>query len=295
MTKKTKNIPLTALCCKTEKLFAPETAANKKFKTFDIAPEWIPAPDNIQVSIQRYTAGKDFSPGMFHNRFVLKLHLEGLSRGWVDNCFHTFLPGEGILIFPFQFHCLTGTSEPEGQLRLLINFTLETEDQVKLEKLRNCIFKFDDEIKNMLSELLQKLPDNATGNDHDIYLLIISILRKISALTVSGGVPAPARNAEFEKIFAYITGNYRNDPRISDISRLFGYSETGLNKLFRRECSRTPGSIIRELRLRDAANMLRMTKLTVSEISRICGFSNAFVFSRAFRKYFGRPPKEYRE
>ncbi|MBQ7991042.1 MAG: helix-turn-helix transcriptional regulator [Oscillospiraceae bacterium] len=44
-----------------------------------------------------------------------------------------------------------------------------------------------------------------------------------------------------------------------------------------------------------AAALLRSTLLTVSEIARICGFSDALYFSRRFHRYMGVSPSVYRK
>lgn len=294
MSKEIKKIPLSVLAKKSDDLWQQRPDRNKAANTFDIVPEWVPHPDNIQISIQWKKVADEDLRSQFHNRFVLKLALKGRSFGFVDNSFFDFLPGEGILVFPFQRHSILKTPDPDGQLRLLINFTMDESDRLKLEHLRNKTFKIDDKLRGMVDELLRQLHELPAGRHNDTYFALLRILHSLPELIFNEKVVSPAKNEKFEKIFSYMCQNCRAYAGLKEIAEKFGYSEAGLNKLFRRECKRSPGSIIRELRLRDAASMLRMTKLSIREISDQCGFSNAYVFSRAFRSYFNTSPREFR-
>ena len=48
------------------------------------------------------------------------------------------------------------------------------------------------------------------------------------------------------------------------------------------------------IRLQSARNLLFYGDASVKQIATICGFSSPPVFSRAFRRYFGHSPAEYR-
>jgi len=292
MLKTVKKIPISVLCRRAGNLLSGNVDGKSDCRIFDVASEWMPVPGNIQITIQRRKTSSTNT--MFHNRFVLKLHLQGTSCGWVDNRYYTFRPDEGILIFPFQSHHIDGNLTPDGQLRILINFTLPPADQVKLEKLRHCVFKFDDKLKGVLAGMLQKFEAASDDSGPEVFNAAVRILQMLPGLGIDAPVVNPARNSDFEEIFSYINRNFRDCSGVKEIAEKFGYSETGLRKLFYRECGRAPGGIIRELRLREAATMLRMTKLPIREISSRCGFSNAYVFSRAFRNYFGSSPRSFR-
>ena len=53
------------------------------------------------------------------------------------------------------------------------------------------------------------------------------------------------------------------------------------------------GDFIREIRLQKAAELLRTTSLSISEVSFQVGIDNPSFFSRSFKERFGIPPSEY--
>jgi signal transduction histidine kinase/AraC-like DNA-binding protein len=56
----------------------------------------------------------------------------------------------------------------------------------------------------------------------------------------------------------------------------------------------SPAGFIRTIRLNRASDLLRSGKYTITEVSEMCGFSNANYFSTAFKKYFGASPTSAR-
>ena len=55
----------------------------------------------------------------------------------------------------------------------------------------------------------------------------------------------------------------------------------------------TPVELIRDMRLRKAAKLLKAGKFSVSEVMYTVGFSNSSYFSKCFSKLFGMSPSEY--
>ncbi|MBA3686776.1 MAG: helix-turn-helix transcriptional regulator [Planctomycetes bacterium] len=67
-----------------------------------------------------------------------------------------------------------------------------------------------------------------------------------------------------------------------------------LCRLFQRFASETPYDLVRRLRVRRAADLLREPSRSVASIADELGFSNPFHFSRAFKRVFGLPPSAFR-
>jgi AraC-like DNA-binding protein len=56
----------------------------------------------------------------------------------------------------------------------------------------------------------------------------------------------------------------------------------------------SPSTLIRKLRLKTAAFMLREDKTSITEISLHVGFSNPSHFARSFKQEYGVSPQKYR-
>ena len=63
---------------------------------------------------------------------------------------------------------------------------------------------------------------------------------------------------------------------------------------FREEWSQTPAQYLTYLRLRQAANLLASTGLSISEVAHSVGYADALYFSKVFSRIYRMSPTEYR-
>ncbi|NND34394.1 MAG: helix-turn-helix domain-containing protein, partial [Saprospiraceae bacterium] len=86
----------------------------------------------------------------------------------------------------------------------------------------------------------------------------------------------------------------------SQLSVAYLCQELGVSRpqLYRKVLAETgfsPSDFIRELRLREAAVLLKSAEHNVSEVAYQTGFNNLSYFSKCFQERFGRPPSDYRK
>jgi AraC-like DNA-binding protein len=70
-------------------------------------------------------------------------------------------------------------------------------------------------------------------------------------------------------------------------------SEATAQRLFARHTGESMQSWIRQVRLREAASLLRTTGLRVSEVAQLVGYADPLYFSRAFRRAYGVAPSRF--
>lgn len=70
-------------------------------------------------------------------------------------------------------------------------------------------------------------------------------------------------------------------------------SETTAQRLFTRHAGESMQSWIRQMRLLEAATLLRTTGLRVSEVGQLVGYSDPLYFSRAFHRAYGVAPSQF--
>ncbi len=78
--------------------------------------------------------------------------------------------------------------------------------------------------------------------------------------------------------------------------RTLPFSAEYLTRLFKKEIGMTPRQYLMDRRLENAANSLALMdgSLSISQIARQCGFSDALYFSKVFKQRYGVSPKFYR-
>ncbi len=90
-----------------------------------------------------------------------------------------------------------------------------------------------------------------------------------------------------------LKSNRDNPINLSDVAKLLGYSPRNLRRALMQR-GRSFRTISAELKSEYAANLLRNSQVSVGELARIMGYDSYGNFSRAFKKWLGTSPAEYR-
>jgi AraC family transcriptional regulator len=104
------------------------------------------------------------------------------------------------------------------------------------------------------------------------------------------------QNEGVQKALAYIQANFRSKLKRAEIAAAAHLSENHFSSLFGRLVGLTPQEYILHCRLRFAEKLLRLRGPTssIAEVAAEAGFADQAHFTRHFRRFFGRPPQEYR-
>jgi signal transduction histidine kinase/DNA-binding response OmpR family regulator/ligand-binding sensor domain-containing protein len=84
-----------------------------------------------------------------------------------------------------------------------------------------------------------------------------------------------------------------SDFSTEDFAREVGMSRTHLYRKLQAITNQPTGEFLRSLRLKRAAQLLKKSAGTITEVAYAVGFSNLSYFSRTFRKHFGQLPKDF--
>lgn len=98
-----------------------------------------------------------------------------------------------------------------------------------------------------------------------------------------------------QRLIDYIEEHACENPTLAEISREVGYSPFYCSEQFHRLAGTTVRDYILKRRLALAAQDLRETGIPIVEIALKYGFSDQSVFTKSFKKTFGRTPYAYRK
>lgn len=91
----------------------------------------------------------------------------------------------------------------------------------------------------------------------------------------------------------YIDMNYLTNPEISKIACHCHLSVFHFFRSFKQAFQITPYHYIMQKKLDHALSLIALDKYSLSEIAVLCGFSDIFTFSKAFKRRFHYPPSRY--
>ncbi len=90
----------------------------------------------------------------------------------------------------------------------------------------------------------------------------------------------------------HIKNNYEEKISISDLSKELAYSESMLNRKFKKEVHITFNEYLNRYRINKAIDLLKNSDYNITEIAYMCGYSSAKYFARVFKKYLGMSPSD---
>lgn len=95
------------------------------------------------------------------------------------------------------------------------------------------------------------------------------------------------------RVKAYIEENYK-EASLEDAAVLVNLSPSYLSRTFKDKCGFGFSDYLTKIRMEKACELLNDIRYKSYDIAYYIGYDNPKNFSRAFKAYFGRTPKEYR-
>lgn len=144
--------------------------------------------------------------------------------------------------------------------------------------------------ERIFSRIMSAAADPLSGGER-CSLLVYEYLLEVRSLLLSGnsregGLTAPA--------VRYMDENFSRDITLEELARLCGVSLQHFCRVFRRQFGMRPMEYLAQRRIAEAKRLLSSTGYSVSDISRMTGYSTPTYFGTVFRRYEGMSPSEWR-
>ena len=115
-------------------------------------------------------------------------------------------------------------------------------------------------------------------------------LSQLPAQPEESRTPADTAN----EIKRFIDQNYTRNISLDTLAERFYFSREYIGRVFRARYGCGVYEYVQQVRMQQAKRLLKNPDLSLQSIAAHLGYSNANYFSKAFRKYFGESPSEYR-
>ena len=146
-------------------------------------------------------------------------------------------------------------------------------------------------------ELLEKKSEWENGVRSYLSLILITFVRYVNrAIKNVKSNSSPTEWNQISLITRAVAERYGDEKlTLEQFSATFFISQSQLSRMFRRLCGETFKDYLKNYRLNVACQLLSQTNLTVENIMHRCGLKDATSFYRAFQKYTGMTPIQYRK
>ncbi len=99
----------------------------------------------------------------------------------------------------------------------------------------------------------------------------------------------------FYNSLKFIEKNYSKRILLTDLAKLSAMSERNYQRIFKRVYNMSPTDYIMNIRINKAAELIKLSNLTLSQIAENTGFYDSSTLCRYFKRFFGITPSCYKE
>ena len=256
-----------------------------------------------QFGMEQCSPSHSYGPAA-RNHFLFHYIISGTGTLYADDSTGTtktyhLKSGEGFLIFPNQITTYIADKELPWEY-VWIEF-----DGLRAKEAMDTVgFSLDRPIfhtkkRDMSQKMEEELVYIATHSDETIfniighlYLFLDYFMRSTVSTVVKGSTKL--QDYYIKEAITYIEQNFQNDISVVDIANRLGINRSYFGKIFKQTLKQTPQEFLINYRMIKATELLRLTKMSIGDISKAVGYENQLHFSRAFKKIYNISPREWR-
>ena len=256
-----------------------------------------------QFGMEQCSPSHSYGPAA-RNHFLFHYIISGTGTLYADDSTGTtktyhLKSGEGFLIFPNQITTYIADKELPWEY-----VWIEFDGLRAKEAMDTAGFSLDRPIfhtkkRDMSQKMKEELVYIATHSDETIfniighlYLFLDYFMRSTVSTVVKGSTKL--QDYYIKEAITYIEQNFQNDISVVDIANRLGINRSYFGKIFKQTLKQTPQEFLINYRMIKATELLRLTKMSIGDISKAVGYENQLHFSRAFKKIYNTSPRECR-
>lgn len=208
--------------------------------------------------------------------------------------------GQGFMLFPRQINTYIANKELPWEYTWLEFDGLRAKEAVELAGLSPDHPVYHDRSKDtaacMRDEMLyiarhsNEAPFHLIGH---LYLFLDYFIRSASTMRLSQ--TNKIQDFYIKEALVYIEENFQNDISILDIAERCGLNRSYFGKVFKDALGKSPQEFLINYRMVKAAELLKLTQLSILDIGNAVGYPNQLHFSRAFKSIYGISPNNWRK
>lgn len=150
------------------------------------------------------------------------------------------------------------------------------------------------ELKRLILQMM-KCSDGSLTSQYRLQSLLYAFFAALAGDRQEAGEEVQSQeNFYVERAIGYIRNHYATQIKVTDIANYLCVNRSYLYKLFQNSLQMSPQEFLTRFRLSRAKELLTTTQLSVENVAFSCGYQDALVFSKAFKRNTGCIPTAYR-
>lgn len=251
----------------------------------------------LNVGTAKYT-GDWHSVPHTHSYAELFYVVGGMGHILIDQELHPVSPRQLVIINPNVMHTEVSLNTSPLEYVVLGIEGLELPADANTDSRFKILDHHDIDsiwtcLRNILQESQNDLPGNETICQAYMEILVTRLMRSTN-LALNNN-PLPSSNNQCVTVRRYIDAHFKESLTLDHLAEVAHVNKYYLAHSFKEEFGVSPINYQLNRRIEESCYLLRQTDLSLSQISRILGFSSPSYFSQIFRKTKQTSPSEFRK
>lgn len=248
---------------------------------------------------ERVENSKKYRPLHYHTNIELYYLLDGTVKYFINNKSFSLNPGDLMIVPKNTLHSTDYLGCLHGERLLLVfdeNLYFEDLNPIVKSLCRDNIIHIPKENLMLVDDIFYKISSELNYPSEYENLIIKTY---ISELLLNLDRYRVKENEEQQtdpfiaKVVDYISQNYTGDLSLPFLSKYFNLSASYLSRRFKMIIGININEYINYIRITEAAKILKLEKMPITEISAKCGFNDSNYFSAVFKRLKGITPYKY--
>ena len=213
---------------------------------------------------------------------------------------HSFSPVNSFTYYNICFSPETVVKRVIDRENVLDLLSLSALEELQSEAMPIGRFTFDGDerlwieylLRDMHSEYISDKSERNAILESYMTIIVAKILRKAH---VSPSVEREEFNGVWHALSEFIDENLNQKLTLEDLAQKCFYNPSYFSRTFKQKFGMSPIEYITKERTTRAAKLLADPSLSMEDIAEQCGFGDKSSLYRAFEKFFGCSPSEYRK
>lgn len=267
-------------------------------------------PNENFVDLNLYQFGREqcipahsFGPAS-RNHYLFHYVLSGTGKLMADNsrgvtCEYQIRSGQGFMIFPRQVNTYIADQKLPWEYVWIEFDGMKAREIIEMAGLTpdHPVYhaSYKDLRESMMNEMVYIAGHSGESPFHligHLYLFIDYLSRSAASTRLTSG--GRVRDFYIREALNYIEQNFQNDISVEGIASFCGLNRTYFGRIFKETVGSSPQQFLLNYRMAKAAELLKLTTLSISDIGNAVGYPNQLHFSRAFKNVYGISPREWR-
>jgi len=242
-----------------------------------------------------------------HSFYELHICIEGEGQIAIGDEIYTLTGGEFLLVPIYRSHSLVYQSD--DFIKLVWGFRISSDTHKKEGRwddlLASCsgVMKSSDIMKSCLDTLFSATESPTKERLHVFKATLATLLFEICSVisreendVLSNEVRYKERSELLvRQIEIFVKDNIKRQLTVEDIAVEFSISARQISRLFLKYNGKSVATYLKEERFVYAERLMRDYELTIEDVALSVGYTDAYTFSKAFKRHYGISPGQFRK